>query len=288
MSNTKAILVTGANGQLAMEFKALENLYPAWNFVFLSREQLSLDDTSTLQSILQSGRYSYCINCAAYTAVDKAESEKDRAIAINSTAVGQLADLCRECNIRLIHFSTDYVFNGEADQPYKPTDKTDPVNFYGQTKLDGERLALRNNPDTLIIRTSWVYSQHGKNFVKTMLRLMAEKEQLGVVADQSGCPTYAADLAAAVMQIIAADNFTPGIFHYCNEGIITWHTFAIAIAELSNSSCTVNAIATKDYPTPAKRPAYSALETQSFSTQFNLSIPFWKDSLRVCIAALKA
>lgn len=286
MSNKKNILVTGANGQLGMEFRELEAGFPAYNFLFVSREEIPIDDKEAVEKFFRENTIHYCINCAAYTAVDKAETEKEIALSINAAAVGKLAALCKQYNAGFIHFSTDYVFNGEADQPYKETDSTDPVNFYGQTKLDGELEAIKNNPAASIIRTSWVYSRFGKNFVKTMLRLMNEKESIGVVADQRGCPTYAADLAGAVMEVIESGNIVPGIYHYCNEGIISWHRFATAIKEISGSRCVIHPITTSDYPTPAKRPSFSALDTTKIRSQYGLSIPAWEISLQKCLAML--
>lgn len=286
MSNKKNILVTGANGQLGMEFRALAEQFAQFHFLFVSREQLAIEDLAAVKNYFANQTIDYCINCAAYTAVDKAESEKEASISINATAVGNLAAVCKEYQTHFFHFSTDYVFNGQASQPYKETDNTDPVNFYGLTKLQGEQAALANNENSIIIRTSWVYSRFGKNFVKTMLRLMSERESIGVVADQVGCPTYAADLAAAVMQIIDAGNFIPGIYHYCNEGVISWHEFAMAIKELSGSNCVVNAIETSAYPTPAARPHYSALDTQKIKEQYGLVIMGWRESLQACINGL--
>ncbi|HSN60169.1 MAG TPA: dTDP-4-dehydrorhamnose reductase [Ferruginibacter sp.] len=286
MSNKKNILVTGANGQLGMEFRALAEQFAQFHFLFVSREQLAIEDLAAIKNYFTNQSIDYCINCAAYTAVDKAESEKEASISINATAVGNLAAVCKEYQTRFFHFSTDYVFNGQASQPYKETDSTDPVNFYGQTKLQGEQAAFANNENSIIIRTSWVYSRFGKNFVKTMLRLMSERESIGVVADQVGCPTYAADLAAAVMQIIDSGKFIPGIYHYCNEGIISWHDFAMAIKELSESKCAVNAIETAAYPTPAARPHYSALDTQKIKESYGLDILPWKQRLETCIKGL--
>lgn len=284
MTDKKKILVTGANGQLGMEFREIGFGFPAFEFLFVSRDELAIDNAEALQLFFTNNKVDYCINCAAYTAVDKAESEKETAMAINATAVGALADYCKQQNAVFIHFSTDYVFNGNASAPYLPGDKTDPVNFYGQTKLEGEKLALQNNLQSIVIRTSWVYSSFGKNFVKTMLRLMAEKESIGVVSDQVGCPTYAADLALAVMEIIHSRKTEAGIYHYCNEGIISWFDFATAIREIADSSCIVNPIQTKEYPTPAKRPAYSALDTQKITSVYNLAIPpQWRKSLERCI-----
>lgn len=286
MSDPKTILVTGANGQLGMEFRELSAGYPVFRFLFVSRDELPIDNKIALETFFSSNKIDHCINCAAYTAVDKSETEQDIAIAINATAVGELARLCKQYNAGFIHFSTDYVFNGNASEPYQPQDTTDPVNFYGETKLKGEQLALQHNAESMIIRTSWVYSAFGKNFVKTMLRLMAEKESIGVVSDQVGSPTYAADLAKAVMDIIHSGEERAGIFHYCNQGIISWYDFASAIKEISGSNCIVNPITTKDYSTPAKRPSYSALDTQKIQSAFGIEIPQWRESLERCMKQL--
>lgn len=288
MNTQKNILVTGANGQLGMEFRSLAVSEPGLLFTFVTKEILPIDDTVALTTFFEEYSFDVCINCAAYTAVDKAEIEHEQAMQINATAVGHLAALCKRHKIQFIHFSTDYVFNGLGSLPYVETDRTDPVNFYGETKLLGEQAAMENNEETIIIRTSWVYSSYGKNFVKTMLRLMAERTSIGVVNDQWGCPTYAADLAAAVTSIVKTDNFTPGIFHYCNKGIINWHQFACAIAELTLSSCSVEAISTAAYPTAAKRPAFSALDTIKIENTFQIIIPEWKESLKQCLREIHA
>jgi dTDP-4-dehydrorhamnose reductase len=283
LSEHKNILVTGANGQLGMEFRDIQKKFPAYNFLFVDRRELPIENAQAVTNYFALNNIDYCINCAAYTAVDKAEAEKESSMAINATSVGTLAAACAKHNSWFIHFSTDYVFNGRADHPYAESASTDPVNFYGHTKLEGEKEALLNNPDSLIIRTSWVYSRHGKNFVKTMLRLFAEKESISVVADQRGCPTYAADLAAAVMHIISDARLQPGIYHYANQGVISWYEFAVAIKELSESACEVKAIRTIDYPTPAARPAYSAFDTSKIREVYGLSIPTWKESLAIML-----
>lgn len=287
MSSKKNILVTGANGQLGMEFRDIEKNFSSYNFLFASREEISIEDEFSIKKYFREHTIDYCINCAAYTAVDKAETETEKAILINSTAVGNLAAVCKEYNAVFFHFSTDYVFNGQAIVAYKETATPDPVNFYGQTKLMGEHAAIKNNDQSVIIRTSWVYSSYGKNFVKTMLRLMGERESIGVVADQTGCPTYAADLAAAVMKIISGEKFTPGIYHYCNNGIISWYEFAGYIKELSDRNCVVNAIKTNEYPTPAARPMYSALDTQKIQEMYGIKMRGWKESLAECIEKMK-
>jgi dTDP-4-dehydrorhamnose reductase len=294
MATDKTILVTGANGQLGKELRVIAGFYPDYTFLFTDKEQLPIDNIEILRSYFSIKSINYCINCAAYTAVDKAETETESAFAINATAVGKLAAICKEFNTQLIHISTDYVFDGTGKQPYKETDTTNPLNIYGQSKLKGEELALQNNPSTIIIRTSWVFSSFGNNFVKTMLRLMKERESINVVNDQLGCPTYAADLAAAIMQIVKSrfknqkseKNSASQIFNYCNKGIINWHQFAVAIKELTQSNCIVNPIPTTQYPTPARRAAYTALDTTLIKDTFGITIPEWKESLKNCLELL--
>jgi dTDP-4-dehydrorhamnose reductase len=283
---TKNILVTGANGQLGMEFRELAPRYSGFRFLFAAKEELSITDQASVDAYFSKHSIHFCINCAAYTAVDKAETDKAEAILVNETAVANLAATCQKYGSVFFHFSTDYVFDGTGSRPYQETDTTSPVNFYGETKLRGELAALQNNPQSVIIRTSWVYSRFGKNFVKTMMRLMSEKAEIGVVADQFGSPTYARELAVAVMQIIEGDSITPGVYHYCNEGVISWHQFALAIKELALSNCKVNGIETKAYPTPAARPHYSALDCKKISENFGLKLNPWKDSLKQCIAEM--
>ena len=288
MAENKTILVTGANGQLGSEMQVITIAYPNYNFLFVTKDKLAIDDEEAVKQYFLDHKIDYCVNCAAYTAVDKAETEVEKALLINGTAVGNLAAICKLNNTQFIHISTDYVFDGTATSPYKEDNVVSPVNSYGATKLKGEELALHNNPASIIIRTSWVYSSFGNNFVKTMLRLMKEREQISVVSDQVGCPTYAADLAGAIMQIITTKNIEEqaGIYNYSNAGVINWHQFAVAIKELSDSKCLVNPIPSSQYPTPAKRPAYSVLDTSKIQKNFNIQIPEWKDSLQKCLALL--
>ena len=283
----KKILVTGANGQLGMEIQQLSKAYPLFEFIFVTREEMPLDKPDTILNSIAKHLPQYFINCAAHTAVDKAESEKELVFKINADAPGIIARACHEHNIQLIHISTDYVFNGNGSVPYKEDDATDPVNLYGDSKLHGEKKVMELNPDSIIIRTSWVYSEFGKNFVKTMLRLMADKEQISVVSDQSGTPTYAADLAEAILLIISSGEWRPGIYHFSNEGNITWYDFAIAIKELSGSNCKVNPIPTTQYPTPAKRPVYSVLDKTKIRQTFGILPKNWRDSLSQCLQKLK-
>ncbi len=304
----KKILVTGAGGQLGREIAAVAALRanlptnaslssatqssvthstaPA-EFIFAGRTDLPIDDPARIQSFFQTHRPDICINCAAYTAVDKAESEKDIAFRVNGDAVGFLAAVCHSTGARLFHISTDYVFDGNSATPLKEDDPTDPINIYGASKLKGEQLALQQHPEgTLVIRTSWVYSEFGNNFVKTMIRLMREKPSINVVEDQIGSPTYAADLAAALLHIADNQQFVPGIFHYSNEGRISWYEFALAIRELTGSSCPIRPIPTEAFPTPAKRPRFSLLDKSLIRNTYDLRIEDWKTSLTTCIALL--
>jgi dTDP-4-dehydrorhamnose reductase len=281
------IIVTGSNGQLGSELKALSTLYPEFDFIFFNRNTLPITDKAALQKSFRLHQPQYFINCAAYTAVDKAEEEKEIAFEINGTAVGTIAALCKQNNCRLIHISTDYVFNGRGKEPLKENDEVDPVNAYGESKLLGEQLALKTNPDSVIIRTSWVYSSYGKNFVKTMMRLMNDRESIGVVNDQVGSPTYAADLAGAILQIIRSGKWAPGIYHYSNEGLISWFDFAREIKVLINSTCIVNPITTVQFPTPARRPAYSGLDKTKIQNSFGLPLKDWKESLEICIGKIR-
>jgi len=284
----KTILVTGSNGQLGSDIKALAGQFPDYNFLFTDRSTLSITDEAAINRFFAEHQPDFCVNCAAYTAVDKAEdvAELSNVQALNADAVGYLARACAAHNTKLIQVSTDYVFDGNGTEPYKETDATRPVSVYGSTKLEGEKLAAAFT-DAIIIRTAWVYSTFGKNFVKTMIRLMNEKPQISVVSDQYGSPTYAADLAAAIMHIISSGNWAPGIYHYTNEGRINWHEFALAIKELIHSECEVKAIPTIQYPTPAKRPSWSVLDKTKIKETYQLEIPDWKTSLELCIGKMQ-
>jgi dTDP-4-dehydrorhamnose reductase len=287
MANSK-IIVTGANGQLGRELRDLATAYPQFEFIFLTREVLPIQDSAKVNAFFEETAPVYCINCAAYTAVDKAETEKEQAYLINGEAVGVLAAACKQRNTRFIHISTDYVFDGLSATPLKEGDPTGPINVYGASKWEGEQLALAQHGETVIIRTSWVYSVYGNNFVKTMIRLMRERETLNVVDDQIGSPTYAADLAAVIARIISGAVFVPGIYHYSNEGQISWYQFALAIRELTGSPCTVSPVSSTQYPTPARRPHYSLLDKGLIKRTYGIDIPEWKDSLALCLKRLGA
>lgn len=283
------ILVTGANGQVGMSLRTLSAAYPAFDFVFLTKDELPIHRFELVSQYFDVVKPAYCINAAAYTAVDKAETDKETAFLVNGDAVGVLASACAKYNTKFIHISTDYVFDGTSPEPYKEDTRANPVNAYGVSKLRGEALCLFYNPDAVIIRTAWVYSEHGNNFVKTMLRLMKERPAINVVSDQVGAPTYAEDLAKAMLSIVSAEGtgWTPGIYHYSNQGRISWYDFAVAIKELSGSTCAVNPIPTAQYPTPAKRPSFSLLDTHKIQATYQLTIPAWKDSLQRCLQRLQ-
>ncbi len=285
MAALKTILVTGANGQLGQSFRALAATFPQYNFLFTSKLELAIENTVQVENFFSANTINFCINCAAYTAVDKAETEKETAFLINATAAGNLAAVCKQYGTQFIHISTDYVFDGTGTAPYKETEAVNPVSVYGHSKFNGEELVLQNNHQAIIIRTSWVYSPYGNNFVKTMLRLMSQKESINVVNDQQGCPTYAADLAEAIMQIICKPvlNNHIAIYNYCNHGATTWFDFALAIKELIKNNCIVNPIPTEQYPTPAKRPQYSVLDTALIENTFGINIPHWQHSLILCL-----
>ena len=279
MEHNKTILVTGANGQLGSEIYFIAKNYPQYNFIFADRNILSIIDEAAIELFFDTHKIDFGINCAAYTAVDKAENEKENAILANATAVGFLAKACTKYQAKFIHISTDYVFDGNSTEPYKTDDATNPVNFYGSTKLQGEQIALQENDEMIIIRTSWVYSSVGNNFVKTMIRSMNERESIGVVNDQYGSPTYAADLAAAIMQIITSNKNHKGVYHYSNTGSISWYDFATEIAAQIKTNCIINPITTAQFPTPAKRPSYSVFDKEKITEDFGVEILDWKVSL---------
>lgn len=290
MSATPLIIVTGKNGQLGWELQQLAGKWTGiFDFLFVDADELDLSDNKAIAPFFEKYKPSYFINCAAYTAVDKAETEKEIAYTINAAAVEEIAKQCKNADCTLITVSTDYVFNGEGSKPYETSMKPDPVNYYGYTKYKGEEAALENNPSTIIIRTSWLYSPHGNNFVKTMMRLMNERDELTVVNDQVGSPTYAADLATAMMQIIESiknGNKHTGIYHYSNTGVISWYDFAVAIRDLAKLDCKVSPVPSSAYPTPAKRPAYSVMDISGIGNDFGVSLKDWRTSLQECMRKL--
>lgn len=276
----KRILVTGANGQLGQSIKEIAIKYTNLDFVFVSRTELDITNENEVIQFFQNNKFNAVVNCAAYTAVDLAESDEENARLVNATATQYLAEATAKQEIPFIHISTDYVFDGTVSKPRLETDIVKPIGVYGQTKLEGEELALSINPKTIVIRTAWVYSKYGKNFVKTMLWLFNEKEEIGVINDQIGSPTNAVDLADAIAQILSKDDLVYGIYNYSNEGECSWFEFASKIKELSQSPIIINPIPTSAYPTPAKRPAYSLLDKSKIKETFNISISSWEESLK--------
>lgn len=285
----KTILVTGANGQLGNSLRLLADRYAGFTFLFTDVDTLDITDPAAVKAMVKDNQVNYIINCAAYTAVDKAEDDEALCRRINTYAVGVLGEAAREAGARMIHVSTDYVFSGTSYRPYKETDDTRPVSAYGRTKLAGEKALQEVCPDAVIIRTAWLYSEFGNNFVKTVLRLGKERDELRFVFDQVGSPTYAGDLAAAILAVVAAgekDAFVPGIYHFSNEGVCSWYDFTVKILEIAGIGCRVFPIETKDYPTKAVRPPYSVLNKSKIKDTYSLAIPHWESSLRVCMAKL--
>ena len=269
-------LITGSNGQLGRELTAR---IP--NAIATDADTLDITDFDSVQKFVREHNIDTIINCAAYTAVDRAESDIELATRINVTGPENLA----KTGCKLVHISTDYVFDGTGHTPYKTTDSTNPISVYGKTKLAGENAVLNNNNNAVIIRTAWLYSPNGNNFVKTMLRLGAERESINVVCDQIGSPTYAGDLADAIVQILPQINTeNTGVYHYTNMGVCSWYDFATAIMELGGRKCRVNAIPTSEYPTAATRPFYSVLDKTKIIKTFNINIPHWHDALRRCLS----
>ena len=276
----KKILVTGATGQLGSELSDLAPNYPQYEWVFADRTKATLDNLELLQSQLKEITPDIILNCGAYTAVDKAETEKDLAFKVNHLAVKLIAKYAKENNAKLIHISTDYVFDGASSIALNEEAETSPINVYGESKLAGEIACLKENSDSIIIRTSWVYSKFGNNFVKTMQRLMQEREVINVVNDQIGSPTYAADLAQAMIDIVESLKWVPGIYNYSNEGEISWYEFALSIRELGNYNCKVSGIPSSSYPTPAKRPEFSLLCKKKIKETYHVEVPEYKESLK--------
>ena len=283
----KKILVVGANGQLGKCLRTIAADYEwSFNFTFLASEDLDITNSSAVLTVLEDENPDFCINAAAYTAVDLAEKESERAFAVNAQGPGNLAEACREVGATLIHISTDYVFDGDTEISYSEDNFTNPKGIYGASKLKGEELVMDANPKSVIIRTSWLYSEHNRNFVKTMLNLFAEKEEIGVVNDQFGQPTNANDLAEAIMQIISSDSPGHGVFHFSNYPETTWYSFAEKIAEFSGSQIKINPLTTVEFPTPAARPRRSTMALDKIETAYGIELKHWENSLQDCLHTL--
>ena len=283
----KKILVTGANGQLGQCLQKISSQFEEFEFIFTDSETLDITNKEEVNDFFWQNAPDFCINAAAYTAVDLAETDIEKAFLVNADGTENLAEACAENNAQFIHVSTDYVFDGENNLAYTEEDFTNPLGVYGASKLAGDELALEVNPCSVILRTSWVYSEFGKNFVKTMLNLFATKDELNIVADQFGQPTNANDLAEAIMKIIKSEKITPGIFNFSNLGRISWFDFAEKIAGLSEAKIKLNAIETSQYPTPAKRPKNSVLDLDKISKTYAIQLKSWEESLEDCVQILQ-
>ncbi len=283
----KNILITGCNGQLGNEMQLLAAAHPELTYFFTDVKELDITDETAVKTYIKKHEIDCVINCAAYTAVDKAETDEALCEKLNHKAPGYLAQAIEEQDGCMIHVSTDYVFDGTAHIPYREDAPTCPNTVYGRTKLAGEQAVMQNCKQAVVIRTAWLYSTFGNNFVKTMLRLGREKENLGVIFDQIGSPTYGRDLAAAIFAILTKD-FVPGIYHFSNEGVISWYDFTKAVHRIAGiTNCNVRPLHTEEYPAPAPRPHYSVLDKTKIKETYGIDIPYWEDSLTECIRILE-
>lgn len=279
----KKVLITGANGQLGTCLRNAIGDSPEFDVTYIDKEDLDLCNRDAVARYMRDADYDFIVNCAAYTAVDKAEKDELNASQINTEAVGILAEQARRCGAKMIHISTDYVYSGENFRPYDEHDEPYPRSIYGRTKLEGEGVLTAFCPDSAIIRTAWLYSAYGSNFVKTILGKLREGQEVRVVSDQVGTPTYAPDLADAIVKIMLSDTWRPGIYHYSNEGVASWYDFAKAISRIANAEAPVIPVDTKDYPVAAHRPQYAVLNKAKIKKTYGLEIPYWQDSLARCI-----
>lgn len=279
------IIVTGSKGQLGSEFQELAKSSEL-DFIFTDYQDLDITNINDVLAFFKNANPDFCINCAAYTAVDKAESDKELADQINVQGSLNLAMGCQVVSAKLIHISTDFVFDGSASSPLTEGLPVKPINYYGESKLNGELAIAKALDQHIIIRTSWLYSVYGNNFVKSMLNLAKTRDELHIISDQIGTPTYAKDLAKTILKIISSDPKDYGVFHYSNEGVASWYDFTMAVFEYSNTSCKVHPIPTSQYPTPAARPAYSVMDKAKIKATYKLEIPYWRASLKECIANL--
>ncbi len=283
------ILVTGANGQLGTELSILSRKHAQHHFTFTDVSELDITNARAVEDFFQGNSFDVCVNCAAYTAVDKAESDMEAAFKLNAEASQNLARASAKHNVKLIHISTDFVFDGRKSKPYVEDDLPSPLNIYGKSKWRGEEACVKEYPGCIIIRTSWLYSPFGNNFVKTVQRLCSERKEVGIIYDQIGTPTYAHDLAVAILAIIEKlpSPEAQGIFHFSNEGVCSWYDFAEAIKNLSGLTCRLKPLETSEYPTPAKRAAYTVMNKKKIKQTFGLEIPHWQESLAACINRMK-
>lgn len=283
----KNVVITGSKGQLGSSIHALEAVHPALRFIYADIEQLDLTDKNAVIAFLKANKTDYVLNCAAYTAVDKAEDEPELCDLVNHIGAGNVGEAAALIQAKVIHISTDYVFDGTGYRPYVETDKPCPTSVYGESKRKGEEAIRKACPESIIIRTSWLYSEYGNNFVKTMLRLGRERDELSIIYDQTGTPTYAGDLASAMLAIVEAQEFVSGVYHYSNEGVCSWYDFALKTLQVAGIECRIHPIESKEYPTKATRPHYSVLNKSKIKSTYGLVIPHWEASLKNMLSHLK-
>ncbi len=282
------ILITGGDGQLGSAIQFAAKHFPKYSLNFTDIADFDITNAKSTDNYLAKGNFDYLVNCAAYTAVDKAENEKDLVFLINAQGPENLAKACKKHGCRLIHISTDYVFDGKSHLPYVESMDTNPPSVYGQSKLAGEKAIIKHSDSAIILRTSWLYSEYGNNFLKTMLKFGAERDELRVIFDQIGTPTYAGDLATSIFKIIESNKklSKTEIYNFSNEGVISWYDFAKEIMDFADLNCTIVPIESHEYPLPAPRPSFSVLNKAKIKSTFNLKIPYWKDSLKLCLKRL--
>ena len=280
------ILITGSKGQLGNEMQQAAVRFPAFNYIYTDVAELDICDKSALDAFVKANNVNVIVNCAAYTAVDKAEDDVELCYKINRDAVRNIAEVANDNKVKVVHVSTDYVFDGTNYLPYTEDMPVCPATVYGKSKLEGEQALLENCKESVILRTAWLYSSFGNNFVKTMIKLGTERDSLGVIFDQVGTPTYAADLADAILQLLSNETFVPGIYHFSDEGVCSWYDFTKTIHRMANITCDVKPIETKDYPARTPRPHFSVLNKGKIKSTYGISIPHWEVSLEKCIGLL--
>ncbi len=283
----KTILITGSKGQLGNEMQQAAVRYPQFNYIFTDVDELDICDKTALDAFVKANSVNFIVNCAAYTAVDKAEDDVKLCYKINSDAVRNIGEVADSNGIKVVHVSTDYVFDGTNHIPYTEIQEVSPATVYGKSKFAGELALLESCKDSVIIRTAWLYSSFGNNFVKTMMKLGSERDTLNVVFDQVGSPTYAADLAEAIMKVVSAENFVAGIYHFSDEGVCSWYDFTKTIHKIAGISCNVQPIESKDFPARTPRPHYSVLNKAKIKSTYGITIPHWEESLEKCIKILQ-
>ncbi len=283
----KNVLVTGGKGQLASCIKDSAANLKEHHFIYVDVDVLDITKASQVNAFFETNDFDFCVNCAAYTNVDKSESEQDIAEKVNVDGAKNLAEACNDHEVKFIQISTDFVFDGKSSLPYLEEDETNPLGSYGLTKLNGEQATIDGVKEHFIIRTSWLYSEHGQNFCKTMLRFAKERDSLSIVSDQVGTPTYGGNLAEVILKMITEDSIAYGVYHYSNEGVASWYDFAKAIFDISDSKMKLLPIRSEAYPTPAKRPAFSVMDKSKIKRVLEVRIPYWRDSLVICLRKLE-